>query len=136
MKTKGSADLVIEVDITFAVDEQFNVDGKITVTHFHSWRYSNLFVRDLAIWQKLNKHDDLIPLHKAVTDVTDHVNSNGEWTIIGWIHSGLLKDQSSDINTFDTVSMLYAKPHISYLFPSENAVVTTETIKALQLMKT
>jgi ribosomal protein L11 len=34
MKTKGGTDLVIDVDITFNVDKQFNVEGKTTVTHF------------------------------------------------------------------------------------------------------
>jgi hypothetical protein len=34
MKTKGGTDLVIDVDITFDVDKQFNVEGKTTVTHF------------------------------------------------------------------------------------------------------
>ena len=136
IKMKGGADFIMEVDISFAMDEQFSIDGKTMVTHFCSWRYSNLFMTDPSIWQKLNKHDDLIALCKAVTDVTDHVNSNGGGcTIIGWICSGWVKDQSSEVNTFDTISTLYAKPHILYLFPMENAVATTEAIKALQLTK-
>ena len=88
MKTKGSSDFIIEVDVTFDVDAEFNVEEEITVTHFHSWRYSNLFMKDQANWQKLNKHEDLPLLRKAVMDVTNYVNLNGGWTIIGWICSG------------------------------------------------
>jgi hypothetical protein len=129
MKTIGGTDVVIDVDITF------NTEGKITVTHFRSWRYSNLFVTDTSIWQKLNRDDDLVVLRKAITDVTNHVNSNGGWTIIGWIRTGRVKDESSDVNASDIIETLYPKPHITYLFPSENAVATTDAIKALQLTR-
>jgi hypothetical protein len=135
MKTKGGTDLVIDVDITFKVDNQFNVEGKTTVTRFRSWRYSNLFVTDSSIWQKLNRDDDLVALRKAMMDVTEHVNNNGGWTIIGWIRTGRVKDQSSDMNTSDVIETLFPKPHITYLFPSENAIATTDAIKALQLTK-
>ena len=91
---------------------------------------------DTSIWQKLNRDDDLAALRKAMTDVTKHVNDSGGWTIIGWICTGRVKDQSSDINTSDIINTLFPKPHISYLFPSENAVAMTEAIKALQLTKT
>ena len=135
MKTKGGTDLVIDVDITFKVDNQFNVEGRTTVTRFRSWRYSNLFVTDTSIWQKLNRDGDLVALRKAMTDVTDHVNKNGGWTIIGWIRTGRVKDQSSDMNTSDVIKTLFPKPHITYLFPSENAIATADAIKALQLTK-
>jgi len=93
-------------------------------------------VTDTSIWQKLNRDDDLAALRKAMTYVTKHVNDSGGWTIIGWIRTGRVKDQSSDINTSDIINTLFPKPHISYLFPSENAVAMTEAIKALQLTKT
>ncbi len=136
MTSKGSSDLVIDVDITFDVDHSFHPEGKITVSHFRSWRYSNLFVKDSNIWQKLDRDDDLIALRKAMVDVTNHVNENGGWTMLGWIRSGRVKDQSSDINMSDTLTTLHPKPHISYLFPSENAIATTEPMKAFQLTKT
>jgi hypothetical protein len=53
----------------------------------------------------------------------------------GFIRTGRVKDQSSDVNTSDFIETLFPKPHIMYLFPSENAVATTEAIKALQLTK-
>lgn len=90
---------------------------------------------DTSIWQKLNQDDDLAALCKAMMDVTNHVNDNGGWTIIGWIHTGRVKDQSSDINMSDIIKTLFPKLHIMYLFPSENAVAMTKAIKALQLTK-
>jgi hypothetical protein len=135
MKTKGGTDLVIDVDIMFNVDNQFNVEGKSTVTRFGSWRFTNLFVTDTSVWQKLNQDNDLAALHKAMRDVTEHVNNNGGWTIIRWICTGREKDQSSDINTSDIVKTLFPKPHITYLYPSENAVAMTKATKALQLTK-
>jgi hypothetical protein len=41
----------------------------------------------------------------------------------------------SDVNASDIIETLYPKPHITYLFPSENAVATTDAIKALQLTR-
>jgi hypothetical protein len=136
VKTKGNTDLVIDVDVTFDVDKQFNLSGKTTVPRFRSWRYSNLFVTDMTMWPKLNPDDDLSALRQAMTDVTKHVNDNGGWTIIGWIRTGRVKDGSSDVNTSDQIEPEFAKIHITYLFPSENAIATTEAIKALQLKKT
>jgi hypothetical protein len=57
------------------------------------------------------------------------------WTIIGWIHTGQVKDQSSDVKASDIIETLFPKLHIMYLLPSENAVAMTEAIKALQLTK-
>lgn len=133
MTAKGSTDVVIDIDITFSVDQQFHPEGKITVSHFRSWKYSNLFVKDVTIWQKLDRDNDLIALRKAVLQICKHIDDNGGWTILGWIRSGRVKDQSSDVNASDTLATLHPKPHISYLFPSENAVATSDAIKALQL---
>ena len=91
---------------------------------------------DVTMWPKLNPDNDLSALRQAVNDITKHVNDNGGWTIIGWIRTGRVKDQSSDINTSDIINTLFPKPHISYLFPSETAIATTDAIKVLQLKKT
>jgi hypothetical protein len=74
----------------------------------------------------------LAALRKAIIGITNQVNDNGGWTIIGWICSAQVKDQSSDVNTSNIFKTLFPKPHITYLFPSENAVATTVAlIKAL-----
>jgi hypothetical protein len=76
--------VIIDVDVTFDVDKQFNLNGKTTVPR----RYSNLFMTDVTMWPKLNPDDDLNVLRQAVINVTKHVNENGGWTIIGWICIG------------------------------------------------
>jgi hypothetical protein len=91
---------------------------------------------DVTMWPKLNPDDDLSMLRQAVSDVTKHVNDNGGWTIIGWIHTGRVNDGSSDVNTSDQIEPLFPTIHIMYLFPSETAIATTKAIKALQLKKT
>jgi hypothetical protein len=136
VKSKGNLDLVISVDVTFTVDKQFNVNGRTTVPRFRSWRYSNLFVTDVTVWPKLHPDDDLSALRQAVNDITKHVNDNGGWTIIGWICTGRVKDGSSDVNTSDQIEPLFPTIHITYLFPSETAIATTDAIKVLQLKKT
>jgi hypothetical protein len=95
-----------------------------------------LFVTDSSVWQKLDQDDDLIALHKAVHDITQHINVNGGWTILGWIHSGQVKDQSSATNMPDSLASLYPKPHISYLFPLQPAVAMDKPIQQHQLTKT
>jgi hypothetical protein len=93
-------------------------------------------VTDVTVWPKLHPDDDLSALRQAVNDITKHVNDNGGWTIIGWIRTGRVKDGSSDVNTSDQIEPLFPTIHITYLFPSETAIATTDAIKVLQLKKT
>jgi hypothetical protein len=131
-----NGDLVIDLDVTFDVDRSFHLEGKITVSHFRSWRFSKLFVKDSSIWKKLDRDEDWVALRKAVADVTTYVNDNGGWTIVWWVHCGQVKDQSSGIYEPETLASMHPKPHISYLFPSQNAVAIAESIKPFQLIKT
>jgi hypothetical protein len=94
-----------------------------------------LFVKDSSVWQKLDRDDDWIALRKTVHDVTQHIDVNGGWTIVGWIHSGRVKDQSSETNMSNSLASLHSKPHISYLFPSQPAVTTDKPIQQHQFTK-
>jgi hypothetical protein len=91
---------------------------------------------DVTMWPKLNPDDDLSALRQAVSNVTKHVNDNGGWTMIGWICTGRVKGGSSDVNMSDQIKPLFPTIHITYLFPSETAIATTNAMKALQLKKT
>jgi hypothetical protein len=136
MSGKGADDYVIDMDVTFNVDRTFHGEGKITVSHFRSWKHSNLFVTDPhSTWQKMNRDDDLALIRKTIANITTCVNRNGGWTIIGWIRSGKIRDQSSETIAPDNLTSLQSKPHISYLYPTNPSILKEDQFKELQINK-
>jgi hypothetical protein len=123
-QTKGRA-LVVEMSVGIDVPMSFDASGKKVVHNFRSYRTSCLFV-DSDCWSAIllgNHHHNRL-LRKAVQKVLHHVNSNGGWTYIGWVRTGIVQD-TSDIGTRDSenVASRDQTPHISYLYPTNPAAI-------------
>ena len=135
MSAKDRYDSVLNMDVTFTVPPSFHVESKATVAHFQSWKFSNIFVPKETTWTTLNKDEDFQVLRQSVATITEYINNNGGWTIVGWIRSGHIHDQSSDTVMPDNLTSLHPKPHISYLQPTNHHITKHRNLKQHQVKK-
>lgn len=135
MSAKGLNDYVLEMDVTFAIPRSFNAEATVTVAHFRSWKFSSMFVPDETTWATLDKDLHFKILRESVANITEYVNDNGGWTIVGWIRSGHIRDQSSDTTIPDNLASLHPKAHISYLQPTNPDITDQHDLKQHQVKK-
>jgi len=102
----------------------------LVVPAFRSKRTGELFAADQAMrfaFQNSQPEEPL--LRNAVDQCVAHVNANGGWSVIGWIRTGIQADVSDANNisglAHENMSSITTKPHVSYLYPTNAAVIGT-----------
>jgi hypothetical protein len=121
--------LVIDMDVTVSVPLTFDQDGSKTISHFRSWKTSQLFVKPEA-WALLRANDmeQVQQVREAVHAVLDHVNAHGGWTYVGWLRTGMVQDSSDTSigNLPENLARVTQQPHLSYLYPTNTACVAED----------
>ena len=93
-KNRYNTDRILDVDITFPVEETFELCGAITIPSFRSRRFSNVIVANWTGVQAASQGQEE-SVRNAADSVIRTVNDNGGWTIIGWLQTGIAQDSSS-----------------------------------------
>jgi len=124
--------------VSITVNLTFDIRGKHGIRGFRSFRTSQLFVTP-DCWTALDRENKAheMALRKAVDRIVAYINGNGGWTYIGWLRTGAVADQSSEMASFkevDNISSQTQDPHLSYLFPTV-ASDASDTNKAFQQLR-
>ena len=83
-KNRDNTDRILDVDITFPVEETFELCGKITIPSFRSRRFPNVIVANWTGVQVASQGQEN-SIREATDLVISTVNNKGGWTIIGWL---------------------------------------------------
>ena len=126
--------VVVECRVRFRVPTSFDSTGFAGVDGVRSWRLTKLFITapnapDIIDFE--NNRSTLVRLRAAVSAMSDSVNRNGGWTIVGWHRQGTVTDGSSN-DQMDQVANLEQKLHLSFLHPTEGTDVNNEDFQALR----
>ena len=132
MATRG-LDHVLVTDIIFCVPPSFQQNERSTVLHFRSWKFSKIFIPNDNIWPRLHADNHEQLLRQSVKNITDFVNRNGGWTIVGWIRCGHVADHSTDTTTTPTLQSRIPRLHISYIYPTNNAIIHDQNLQQHQI---
>ena len=116
-KNRYNTDRILDVDITFPVEETFELCGAITIPSFRSRRFSNVIVANWTGVQAASQGQEE-SVRNAADSVIRTVNANGGWTIIGWLRTGIAQDSSSRDAGGENIAAITQSPHITYLYPT------------------
>ena len=110
----ASSAYTIDFNLIFTPEESQSFQ---TMQHFRSNRTTLLFLTK-PLPTSLNEDvftadEPMKALRKAVKIITDIVNQNGGWDIIGWYKRGIITDHESDRKTSSEKLLL----HIAYIMP-------------------
>ena len=118
------AAIVIESRIKFRVSPTFNDTGFAGIDNVRSWRLTKLFLTEpnsLQLLEVANNRQKLHMFRDAASSLTEFINRNGGWTIIGWHPPRPVFDHSNDHQTH-LASAAEQKLYISYLYPTDTSI--------------
>jgi hypothetical protein len=102
---------------------------------------TDLFVSEKAIkFAFENTQPEEPALRNAILQCVTHINNNGGWSLIGWIRTGVTAD-ASDVGNIsglaqENMASVSTKPDVSYLFPTDPAVVNTVEYRNMRYTRT
>jgi hypothetical protein len=92
---------------------------------FHSHKTTKLFIQQTALDNiNLDKDDMAVQrqLRQSVNHAVEYINSNGGFTVVGWLRTGKVGDEGNPRGETDQSSLTNVV-HLTYLMPSNLAVV-------------
>jgi hypothetical protein len=125
----NSAGIVLKMNMRLTLVLGNNTEESYTVTGFQSWRTSNLFLQLVNRATNVDVYlTDANAIRPTVTAITQHVNTNGGWTICGWLRRGEVVDASAAPNdTNSDVADSNMPIRLAYLYPtSEHAIAAMQ----------
>lgn len=116
-----ASDVVFEGHVKFSYEDASGKSVSHTVLDHRSFRTTNIFIKPIQMGA------DILPFFQrrkdiriAVKTITDIINDNEGWTIIGWYRKGEVEDASAPANENDSKIEGFNKPiHIAYLYPTK-----------------
>lgn len=136
----GNTALVYEFDVTFhdfrSTDVSFLGRKDIfLVPKFKSLKATKLFFYNFNRFcdtTTVTEQEDMVQtIRQQVNCLMKFVNDNGGWTAVGWFMLGQISDASED--TTDKIDNPTVTPHLTYLHPSNETLVHTNSFKELQI---
>ena len=136
----GNTAHVYEFDVTFHDFQSTDVSflGRqdiFLVPKFRSLKATKLFFYNFNRFcdtTTVSEQEDMIQaIRKKVNSIVSFVNGHGGWTAVGWFMLGQISDASED--TTDKIDNPTVTPHLTYLHPSDEALVQSDAFKELQI---
>ena len=120
---------------TVAFDNPFSSvvheGSRVEVHKFRSLRTTELFFRKLGEFVRHYKKDDHFAIvRKKVKKMSNFINENGGWTMVGWFRKGEISDAS---NEAEKVENLIVTVHISLLVPTKTQLYEDNAFKSKRI---
>ena len=125
MHKKDDVKVVTVHNVVIPCETHLHTSGAITVNRFRSWRFDQLlfkgdsrriFKGDVEVKDPISNH----VLRERVQKLVALVNGANGWTIVGWVRTGRVKDESEEGNQYAMdIASEDLKPHITYLQPTD-----------------
>lgn len=118
--------LVYTFDVTFAVPEEFDSTGRITVPNFSSLKTTKIFFKNFYDYSYNTDQEsslNLLSSHRQkIKSMVDFVNveANGKWTIVGWYQKGQTTDATTEGDKIDNLNF---QVHLTSVMPTNYATV-------------
>jgi hypothetical protein len=116
---------VLGMRVTVPCETTFHNDGMTVIPTFHSHKTTKLFIQQTALDNiNLDKDDMAVQrqLRQSVNHAVEYINSNGGFTVVGWLRTGKVGDEGNPRGETDQSSLTNVV-HLTYLMPSNLAVV-------------
>ena len=132
---RSSSAITIQFDIALPCPLEFDQSGVTYVNGFRSYRTTLLFIKKETLkYIKRNNSDQLSSLRRAVQQIVTYINNNGGWSYIGWLRTGTVHDASeAQATVAENLASTSQTPHLSYLFPSNEELVTNPSEEFLNM---
>ena len=111
-------------NVVIPCETHLHTSGTITVNRFRSWCFDQLLFKKKSkcIFKEAVDVKDPISNHvlrKRVQKLVALVNGANGWTVVGWVRTGRVKDESEEGNQYAMdIASEDLKPHITYLQPT------------------
>jgi len=135
---------ITEHELRIPCGKSINENNWLKVPKFRSFRFDQLIFRDgcQKVFNSLDPGDNVATkvLRIYVKKLVQLINQKNGWTIVGWVRTGQVQDDSEAGNreAFDIASEDLS-PHVTYLQPSDESDVDESIVleyKALLLTET
>ena len=117
----------------------------INMDHFSSSRFSNLYLSQpipgTITVRKLQLTDDFFAMKDKISDIVEHINGNGGWTVVGWYRRGMINDkallggtqgnENENDNQVDAGDAVY---HFVSIYPTNNSYYSNTSDLGRQLL--
>ena len=116
---------VFEMTVIYPGEPNADKEDSLYVLKFRSYRTSSIFLLNPGCWDEIDHenmdHSDIVG--EIVEKINKYINENGGWTMVGWLRTGAVVDQSETNEKVENIASEKQDPHISYLYPSNPAVM-------------
>ena len=121
-KEKHRKALVLDIGVSFSLE---NTTKEITIQHFRSFRFSQIFLKDMDKFGDISEEalrEYQLILRKQIRKLQDKVNNEDGWKIVFWQRKGEVTDEADSTEKIESTETSY---HIAYLFPAKPGMITS-----------
>ena len=105
--------IVLDVNVKLLEEENKNEFRKMNIL---SWELTTELFTDITRDATITSFQDMVKLkniRKSIKNIADIINTNGGWTIIGWVRKGFTIDEvTTDTMHKETIGAESVSPHI------------------------
>ena len=131
----SSKTFVYSFDVTFAIPLSLNGNDSMTVPGYKSLRTTQCFFKNYSSRDVAPVEEDGLKhkIRPKVATMTNYINQNGGWTVVGWFKKGEITDQATGQ---DKVANQEVTNHIIFMEPSDITLLSSDHYQSIMITET